>query len=152
MATAEKSFREVKKMVEVDVHEDVITMTLSREEAETLRFLFEKIGGSPTNSPRRHIDAMKIALSGAGAIRSELAIQSGRFDAIYFKDYPKSEKPADESPLKVGDRVRVTSSRCRGDVGVLRRIDADDPDLTYMVYVDTYADTRWVHSVERVSE
>lgn len=151
MATVEKTFREVKKMIEVDVHEDVYTLTLSKGEAEfLLEVTFRHVTGSSVDSPRKHGDAIHRALADAG-VNPHAIVGLGR-GHIRFDNYPKPEKPAAESPLKVGDSVRVTSAGYLGETGDLRQIDTADPDLPYLVYINDYSDTRWVKSVERVSE
>ncbi|MFI2909441.1 hypothetical protein ACG2OD_14445 [Streptomyces sp. PDY-4] len=45
---------------------EVVTLTLSVEEAETLMAVGAKIGGDRSNSPRKHYDSVVAALSKAG--------------------------------------------------------------------------------------
>lgn len=46
-----------------------VTLTLSEDEARTLLEITGKIGGSPTESDRRHTDAIGSALYRAGLVR-----------------------------------------------------------------------------------
>lgn len=46
-----------------------LTLTLSQREAETLRELFQHIGGDPATTARKHTDAMDAALIEAGVTR-----------------------------------------------------------------------------------
>lgn len=148
MATAEKARREVKKWVEVDVQEDVFTLTLSKAEAETLaEITYRHVSGS-SKGPRLHSDAIHDALRDAGVDESAIiGLGSG---GVHFGEYPS--KAVDDSPLKVGDRVRVTSVNHNGKAGILLEIDPDDDDLPYFVDLDDSDNPRWATSVERVSD
>ena len=63
MATATITTKAVEKVV-VD-HEEIVRLELSRDEAETLRIIFGRIGGSPQGR-RGHVTAMTEALEDAG--------------------------------------------------------------------------------------
>ena len=67
MAQAVQSTVKVPKTVEVD--EQAIVLTLSPDEAETLRVILANVGGDPLLSRRKHSNAVDGALASAG-IRS----------------------------------------------------------------------------------
>lgn len=75
---------------------DVITLTLSSEEANTLRSILMHIGGSETKSPREHADSIATALNRAGVtggIESRLVdVYSGRV-GVQFNDYRRTASP-----------------------------------------------------------
>lgn len=62
MAKAEKVQVEVVKPVQ----ETVYVITLSKDEAFTLRHILSKVGGSPYTSRRKYADAIYSALGAAG--------------------------------------------------------------------------------------
>jgi hypothetical protein len=62
MAEAIKTTREVPKVVE----EDVVVLTLSKDEAETLRMICYTTGGHEKKSRRKYIDSIGKALEAAG--------------------------------------------------------------------------------------
>jgi hypothetical protein len=76
--------REVTTVVE----EEVLTLTLSREEARVLKTLLMRVTGSMTKSPRGLCDRMERALSRAGVSSSSViepgALASGN---LRFRDY-----------------------------------------------------------------
>lgn len=98
MAEAEKVTKVVKKMVEVKTEETTYHLELNFEELKTLRAIFNRVGGSPINSPRRHMDAMADAIDAAvGKDRydwtwaaPEVDLASKQHDGIYFNEYPES--------------------------------------------------------------
>lgn len=70
MATATRNVTKVKKMVEVEEDgPETFTLTISREEAVTLRVILANVGGNPLLSRRKFSDAVDAALASAG-IRS----------------------------------------------------------------------------------
>lgn len=95
MANVTKNVKHVKKMVETEVEETTYTMELSLDELKTLRAVFNRIGGGPNDSPRKHVDAMSNAIdAGVGKDRynwawaqPEIDLMSKRRDGIYFNDY-----------------------------------------------------------------
>jgi hypothetical protein len=149
-----KSSREVKKTIEVDVQEDVITLTLSKDEAETLsEITFRHVSGSSTDSPRQHSDAIHEALRAAGVDQHALAGHArGR---IHFEDYPEPEKPTKDRPVKVGDRIKILKDRpsyaqfMTGDIATVVEIDGD-----YAVQAENASGLWWVKvsEFERVSD
>jgi hypothetical protein len=151
LATAQKAKLSVKKTV--TVMEDAVSLLLSKEEAETLRSIFRKIGGSPVNSPRKHADSIDDALQGAGIASMSARIQGGHTNSIYFADY-EEEAAKSDAPLEVGERVRIvggcTQSRHNGETGVIVEIDSYDPNLPYRVKHSEGA--HWAKHVERVSD
>lgn len=58
----------------VTVHAPRYLLTLTPEEASVLRAIFYRIGGSPTDSPRRYVEAMSRALIDAGVPRAEIRV------------------------------------------------------------------------------
>jgi len=82
---------------------DGVTLTLTDEEARTLREIFYKVGGSPFRSRRGHVDAINSALSEAGvenpaaryASRSTAGERSSSEGNIRFADLPEGD-PARE--------------------------------------------------------
>lgn len=152
MATAEKTTVIAEKLVKVE--EEAFTLTLSKDEAETLRIIFNVIGGSPVSSRRKHTDAMDRALYESNVARLIVDEIDGasRRGVIYFKDDP-SMMPAAEEPLKVGDRVKmigksIVGSDVSGRIGALTEIDPDDTRWPYRV--ETNDRGYWVESVERI--
>lgn len=61
-----------------------VALTLSRAETETLMAIFQKIGGSPATTRRRHVDAMREALEELNIAdkAADLTINCG---ALYFQ-------------------------------------------------------------------
>ena len=62
-----------------------VTLTLTPVEARVLLYVLNSVGGSPTFSPRLHVDKITAVLSGAGVVAPagcpEITNQT-----IYFKD------------------------------------------------------------------
>jgi hypothetical protein len=83
MATAKKT-EQVVKTVEV-------TLILSEDEARTLLAVGSRVGGCPSQSPRRHIDSVNGALRSALGVRGTSDTAEHRLivrgDSIHFKDY-----------------------------------------------------------------
>jgi len=48
--------------------EPEIQLTLTKAEAETLRAVCNRVGGDPSTSRRRHVDAISTALSNIGGL------------------------------------------------------------------------------------
>ena len=78
MANAKLTTRTVSKPVEVDE----VTLILSVEEAKTLRFIMERVGGDPKDTPRSHADAISMSLAGV-VDRPDFYTTKGH-SAIYF--------------------------------------------------------------------
>lgn len=95
MANVTKNVKHVKKMVETEVEETTYIMELSLDELKTLRAVFNRVGGSPTNSPRMHMDSMSNAIDdGVGKERynwswaqPEIDLMNKLRDGIHFNDY-----------------------------------------------------------------
>lgn len=95
MANVSKSVKAVKKMVEVETEEVTYALELSFDELKALRAVFNKVGGSPTNSPRKHMDNMSNAIDTAlgkdrwdwSWAQPEIDLLSGRQVGTYFNDY-----------------------------------------------------------------
>jgi hypothetical protein len=68
-----------------------VSLTLDVETAKTLKVILGRVGGSPTDSRRRHADAISDALEGAGityrSTAAEREQQNG--SGISFVDVPK---------------------------------------------------------------
>ena len=60
-------------------------LELSQDEAETLRFICERIGGSAYNTPRGHTDAINNALLKCGAGPGNHIIDP-QFPSLYFME------------------------------------------------------------------
>lgn len=155
MAAAVKSSREVKKLVEVDVQEDVITLTLSKDEAEfLLGLMYRHVTGNSTDSPRKHGNAICDALDDAGV--DKYAVMGLGTGLVHFREYPKLETPENDSqPLRVGNRVKVMGFSVGGldldgQSGELIEIDHDDREFPYRVELD--GRDRWVKSVEKTGD
>lgn len=97
MATATNTYetRTVQKTITVEERVPTITLTLSTDEAETLRAILCRISGSPDSSPREHTDFIDEALRDAG-VRDwalaghphELVNDERNYSGILFDDYP----------------------------------------------------------------
>jgi hypothetical protein len=89
MAKAELKVEQ--KQVISYTYTDTVQLTLDTEEARFLRDLMGMVGGSQTNSRRRHADAIIDALSNAG-IHSSITDECMNHEdvqgqaSIYFKD------------------------------------------------------------------
>ncbi len=67
----------------------IILLTLNKAEAETLMDVSGSVGGSPTNSRRRHVESIRSALMSAGVRPDEDRAQDmddTKRGAIYFKN------------------------------------------------------------------
>lgn len=71
------------------VDEDVVTLTMTVDEAKTLRALLFNVGGCPYDSPRKHSSSISGALDSAGipvgGSREARNLLSG---SVYFAPYP----------------------------------------------------------------
>jgi len=136
MATAEKTTIKVEKTIQAD--EDAYILTLSKDEAETLR----AVVGMHVNGAgrRKHTDAIWHALNAAG-------INPGRISGI--KGMITMENGPDPAKPKIGDRVRITRADDYPDwvgwVGILVDLDTDDEPY----FVDSIG---WVNDVETVND
>ena len=88
MATAKKDqIQKTKTIVET---EDVVVLTLTKEEAKTLGTLTHFIGGCPRRSRRKHMDSINNALVSAGVdtwgASHNVAIRAGRTPCITFAE------------------------------------------------------------------
>ena len=71
------------------VRETGVTLTLTDDEAGTLRAILSRISGSPTHSPREHADTIAAALNKAGVVRpANVVFLDEPRSAIRFRDYP----------------------------------------------------------------
>jgi hypothetical protein len=61
-----------------------VKLTLTREEAETLRAVCHRIAGDPQLSRRKHMDSINSALRNAG-IESDTTDISRQREGIYFQ-------------------------------------------------------------------
>ena len=93
MATATVKLKEINPI-------ESVTITINQEELDTLMAILNRIGGCPDKSPRKHSANILMALQDATKNvrgRSELyetnvlVDDSGKYDAIYFNDYPEEE-------------------------------------------------------------
>lgn len=62
-----------------------VTLTLSRKEAETLRFILSRIGGHPLRTPRGFISAIADAMDEAGVMNIDLRVLCGA-ERIHFAE------------------------------------------------------------------
>jgi hypothetical protein len=93
MAKAELKTVEVTPAREA-VYREEVTLTLSRDEAESLKSLTGFIGGSPVRSRRKHFDSISQALWVAGIHNVDMPrdfypfglINGRQSGSIYFKD------------------------------------------------------------------
>jgi len=83
MATAKKNVRKVERIV-VDTIEDGVTLELSKDEAEALRFVFQHIGGNPDKGGRKHINAITRALDDAKVKVGRYTVDE-KYNSLYFK-------------------------------------------------------------------
>lgn len=60
-----------------------VTLELTMDEAQTLRDVLAKVGGSPRVSRRRHIAALSKAMEDAGIYYGDLQDMTG---SVYFED------------------------------------------------------------------
>lgn len=145
-----EAYKSVKEIQPAPVLEDRITLELTPDEAATLARVCQLIGGDPSDSPRRHMEAINAALRGAGVRAVDHCVMASN-GAIYFKTYPKS---ADE-PFRVGDRVRIVeaafTSRKNGAVGYICDLDLPDKNAPYRVDVGN-DERHWARRVERVGD
>ncbi len=82
MATC--TVNKVIRMVETEVVEGVV-LTMTQEEAETLRLLLHHVGGDPYKTRRGHVDAIRKSLDKAGVklIQAEAFVMSG---SVHFPE------------------------------------------------------------------
>lgn len=87
MATAEATTVTVATIERVTLH-------MSHDEARTLWAVMMKVGGSPTASPRKHVDAIRAAIADAvdlGDVYDSTDVPEGRLvrgsAGIHFSDY-----------------------------------------------------------------
>src|SRR5689334_7241520 len=69
MAKATRNTKIEKRTKTIEVEERVpngVNLTLTQEEAETLRYVTRRISGDPMFGPRKHTDAIGKALTAAG--------------------------------------------------------------------------------------
>lgn len=67
------------------VYREEVTLTLSKDEAETLRALLDHVGGSHSRSRRKHTSAISGALSRAGVILPYYELHENQ-RSIWFAD------------------------------------------------------------------
>jgi len=69
-----------------------VTLELSEEEARTLAAVLSYVGGCPTDSPRKHTDAVLEALTESAGLGSFVGtVEHNLADperGIYFRNYP----------------------------------------------------------------
>lgn len=89
---ADAKIETVKKSVETEVQEDVYTLTLNRDEAQTLYTLLGNIAGSASTTYNKHTYSIWSALGKSRGIR--YGSFNGRFtigyNSITAKDLPDS--------------------------------------------------------------
>lgn len=118
-----------RKIVETLTREQIV-ITISPEEAEALNGIlaYQISAGDPEYD--EFASRLRTAIS----------------------DAPVSVETVDERPIRVGDRVRVTSAQYDafvGGEGVVIAVDPDDERLPYKVELGPYT-REWVRAVERV--
>lgn len=87
MADATRTVRSVEKTVTVD--EDVVTLTMTVDEAYVLRAILSRVHGDPTDSPRKHSREVWLALRGVGVTFENAYESYGLLSGgIYFAEYP----------------------------------------------------------------
>jgi hypothetical protein len=62
-----------------------VTLTLTPVEARVLLYVLNSVGGSPTFSPRLHVDKITAVLSGAGVV-TPAGCPEITDNTIYFKE------------------------------------------------------------------
>lgn len=68
------------------------TLRLSKDEANTLTVILSNVGGSPSESPRKHAAAVRTALIGAGFVAATAPeYKLAGTGSLYFSDYPATE-------------------------------------------------------------
>lgn len=77
---------------------EVINLELTKEEAETLRFILNRIGGTPSNSPRKHADSITTALRHVGIQLPKLGVNDSWDNKIFFTEYPTMEPTTSVHP------------------------------------------------------
>lgn len=71
-------------------NEPFITISLSKEAAQALADICGAVGGLPTDTPRKHFDAILDALWAKGLEYSDSSTGFGDYPTqLTFKDYPK---------------------------------------------------------------
>lgn len=94
-ATRKTVTKTVEKVVTEEVEENVITLTLSEDEAAFLRVILHRVGGHPKTSLRTHEAPINKALANAGVELDRDYLETfddeRGFQAICFKDntWPK---------------------------------------------------------------
>jgi hypothetical protein len=88
MARAEKKMETVTRMVEVEKEEEVVQLTLSKEEAKALHMLLRKVGGCPDTSLRKYTEAIESSLEPVVPFvpidKSDRYFKLGQRAEIYF--------------------------------------------------------------------
>ncbi len=78
------------------------TLRLTEAEARTLMAIYMAVGGCPSKSPRKHVDAIASALSTAGlyswGLEDGLRARLRVVDGIYFNEYPAHHKISEGVP------------------------------------------------------
>ncbi len=78
----------VEERVETVRLREVVVLTLTQEEADTLRTVLRFVGGCPHTSRRRHASAVAAALDKAGCVGSEADVGRPR-GGVYFTEAPR---------------------------------------------------------------
>jgi hypothetical protein len=106
MADATRTEREIETVTVTK--EPVIRLELTEAEARTLHAIYAKVGGSPTDSPRKYMDGI------GGALRSVLGDYADHAEypllrgpsRLFFSDYPAvPEAPRVPRIFRKGDTI-----------------------------------------------
>lgn len=72
-----------KVMVETIVYDEIFNLSLSKDEAQALKWVLEKVGGDPDRTPRKHINEIHGALCRARLGNLDWPT-SEKFNTLYF--------------------------------------------------------------------
>lgn len=81
MASVE--IKQTPRTVKTIVYDDTVNLSMSREEAEALMWVLEKVGGDPVQTPRGKIEELYIAL-GKANIKTLQWPAEGPYGSLYF--------------------------------------------------------------------
>jgi hypothetical protein len=139
MANARKHIEtERKEVVKVkEISQEMVTLVMTKAEAETLRVILGRVGGNPEKSPRRYAARIFAALGDAGVAWETDHYKTDPSSSIHFLNYPQKAKKAPEVVLqaaaprgpRVGDTIEFRTNYAgvakKGEHMVITKCPAD---------------------------
>lgn len=145
MAKATKTVKQEEVVWKTTKEVTGVTLELSEVEAKVLVGILERVGGSPSGSPRKFADAIGNALDAAGVETpfddTDDYLEEGKI-SIYFKDGfpPGFEEPAavaPPEPLKpyVGARIKMLEDYPEHGRGIKKGTEGVIVEKSYLSWV-----------------